>query len=120
MISAVDSQIDRQNTDNYDSLNRYKPTDTSSYGTSGGYYPRNAYEQYNQNRFNVDSSAKELRPPNVFAVGLIPTPAPYMSPLMAQPRQYQISLAGGPTGLMPYQVGGSPFFQSAGNYQFDF
>lgn len=113
-ISAVESQIERQNNDNYDSLNRYRPTDSSSYGTSGGYYPRNTYEQLNQNnRYNVDLSGREFRPPNVFTAGLISTPTPYASPMLAQPRQYQIPI-GGAQGLMPYP--GSPLMQSSGNY----
>ena len=110
-ISATDPQIERQNSvDNYESLNRYKPTDTSSYSSSGGYYPRTAYE-LNHNRYSADLSGREFRPPNVFAAGLISTPTPYMSPLMAQQRQYQVSMTG-PSGLLPYQ--GSPLMHSSG------
>lgn len=121
-ISATDSSIERQNTDNYDSsLSKYRPSDSSSTfgGASGGYYPRGLYDGLNQNtRFNADLSAKEFRPPNVFAVPLLSTPSPYASPLMAQPRQYQISMPGA-SGLMPYHMNGMnamSMMQSPGNY----
>jgi len=103
-------EIDRQSNgnDNYENLNRYRPGDSSSYGTSGGYFPRTVYDQINQNSPN----GREFRPPNVFAAG--PASSPYLNPLVAQQRQYQAPIPGG-AGLNPYQLSSAPFLQSPGN-----
>ncbi len=113
-LSAAKFEIDRQSTnnENYDSSNRYRPGDSSGYGVSAGYYPRTVYDQINQNRINNDFSGREFRPPNVFAAGIMSSP--YHNPLLAQPRQYQISMPG-VGGLMPYQVNNAPpLLQSPG------
>ncbi len=91
------------------SIDRYRPGDSSSYGASAGYYPRTVYDQINQNRINNDLSGREFRPPNVFAAGIMSSP--YHNPLLAQPRQYQISMPGA-GGLMPSYA--PPLLQSPG------
>lgn len=113
-LSAANFEIDRQssNNENYDSLNRYRPGDSSSYGASAGYYPRTVYDQINQNKINSDINGREFRPPNVFAAGIISSP--YNNPLLAQPRQYQTSMPG-VGGFIPYQLSNAPpLLQSPG------